>query len=1657
MQRILTLSLVFCFCSFLSAQMATPQGPRYGNEWLENGKSYLRIGVAEDGMYTVDAATLSAAGFDLGEAGSRLRLQHFGEEVPLEVTATGARFFGRRGRGELDAYLFEPTVEPLNPRYGMYTDTAVYYLSEAVAGTQVQRISQGAAVTGTSPVTEIVRTAEVVYSEHQSKFIRRQNGSTIVFSHYDLAEGYGSRPTKDLLSSNGSTLTTAELELPGAVAGTATLDLRFSVAFGEEHRQQISVDGRNVGEVTSNVWAVMNPTYTVPTDGNNMTVTLSGQSGSLDKANLAYVSVDYPAAPSFGGNQLTFSLPAGPARSITFGSLPVSTRLYDLTAARFYTPGAGGTFSLPASASESEFALVADFMAPASTAPLSLRAQLPPAEATYLLLASRRLQGEGLQEIARYRASAAGGSYRVHVAYIEDVYDAFGYGVQRHPQAIRNYLAAAIRTAPGLDYLFLVGKGREYTDLRTAAQLAAAGETFFIPSFGLPSSDNLLSALPGESTPRLATGRLPAITPEEVSIYVRKLRAVEEQVDRSSQTIEDTDWMKQALFLGGGQTANEQATIRLNLARIEEIFENSKLGGNVTSVYRTSTDPIESTRQEAIFERINAGVMAVTFYGHSSSQGFDFNIDNPDNWDNEGKFPLIVSLGCYSGDAFTEARSISERFLFLPDGGAVSFAASKGLGYLSALGGYGRRLYDHIGNDQYGEGIGSSIRATVADYEGTGNFTIGILIEQFSLTGDPAFRFHPRPGPDLVIDPASITFAPAIIPAQDSSYALDLRLLNLGTKDESVPDSMLLGLQQQLPSGEVRDLRQYHVAVPRYEELVNLRVSNLGFEAVGLNRLLITVDATDVVAEQPAGAEANNEVRSGGEPGVPFTVVANTARAVFPPPYGVVGPGVELVASSTDPLAPERDYRIQVSTELNFAPLLIDEEVTSAGGVIRYTPPLPGVDSTTYYWRISPDSASTQDAGYIWNQSSFTYLKEQRPDSVDFALQHPGQLASGTTDDLIVSANQPEWAFGRNTNDVELFNAVYRSSDFPRLVWNGTRFASPFRWRLSAAVQVLVVDSTVNFNWMKSDGSYGAVVNGNENDYWAFDTRTQPGRKGLMDFLEEGIPPGKYVILYSAQRGEDIEYHNADWAQDSLQLGKSIYSVLENEGAEQVRLLQELGSVPYTLVYQKGVGKMAEAIASSQDDTTAILVPLLENRLQGSYRSDRIGPSLDWQDMVIRFLPGSIGTADSCYLRVYGEDEGGQVRELEGRTLRVASEREFTVDLRQYAADTYPYLSVGLDLFDAEYRTAPSVDNIYVRYQRPGDVAVSPSIAYQLADSLQQGETAHLEVGYENVARTGMDSLLVQLTVIDQANQTTTLRKRQAPLPAGASDRVAFDLPTDGVTGRLRLQLMLNPEGDQPEHIYFNNLLTTGFGVDDDRIAPDLKVYFDGRRIRNGELISARPEILVQLRDENTYRRLDDSSAYAISLTHPDGTQETIRMSDRRVEYLPATTTGDGENMAEVYFRPELLQDGPYSLTVQATDRAANRSGAYAYQQSFEVINQQLVSNVLAYPNPFTTQTQFVYTLTGSTPPETFRVQIMTVSGRVVRDIDLLAQETISVGTHRTDFTWDGTDEYGDPLANGVYLYRVITGNETGQAIENYDNGTNQYFKQGLGKVVILR
>ncbi|MEL6277240.1 MAG: hypothetical protein AAFU03_19225, partial [Bacteroidota bacterium] len=97
---------------------------------------------------------------------------------------------------------------------------------------------------------------------------------------------------------------------------------------------------------------------------------------------------------------------------------------------------------------------------------------------------------------------------------------------------------------------------------------------------------------------------------------------------------------------------------------------------------------------------------------------------------------------------------------------------------------------------------------------------------------------------------------------------------------------------------------------------------NQGFEAIGVNRLLARVDVGNEVVELPLPlAETNNSLVVDGQEGASFFVVSNTARPASPPPYALhLGTELpELIASTTNPLAVEQRYFLEIDTSQFFA------------------------------------------------------------------------------------------------------------------------------------------------------------------------------------------------------------------------------------------------------------------------------------------------------------------------------------------------------------------------------------------------------------------------------------------------------------------------------------------------------------------------------------------------------------------------------------------------------------------------------------------------------------------------------------------------------------------------------------------------------------------
>jgi hypothetical protein len=1670
----LLIPLFVGFAFTAKAQMTIERDSLFGNEWIDYAKTYFRIPIAADGVYRLSTASLTAAGVPASVAGSRFQIFLRGREIPIYTSTNAAfggsdfiEFYARKNRGEMDSLMYaQGEAAMLNPEASVYNDTIHYFLTWNTAGVNKRVVEQPNTLTNLPAAeAQFWHVEKFVGSEQATK---PEMGSGVYLPEFTDGEGLG---TYYSLNKSISLPVKAKVDGQAAQAKIRWTGRLYS------HYTTIKINDVEVARDTAGNFGVRNRTFDIPADrfGATFSISLKGEASTTDDNSVGVVSLRYARKFDFDNkNSFEFSIAASDATKYleisNFNAGGVAPILYDLTNNwRMTTTLESGKVrvALPPSVSERNFILIATnnvtINATLKTQPFT---DLRTDGGDYILISSSRHISDAsnnIKQYADYRKTVAGGSFKPTIVDVEQLYYQFGYGIARHPMSIRNFTQFIKQKWANPRYIVLVGKAREYrtsgekTDMRKAEN-----QTFDVPTWGYPGSDVLLASTRKNDEPLISIGRIAITNTSELKIYLDKVKEYESVEQTAPQTLDKREWFKNIMHLSGGGS-NEIASIAANMNAFKNIIENNKFGGYVTTFGKSNLDPVQTAQNDQIFDRINKGVSIVSFYGHSSVSILDFDINVPSAMKNKGKYPLFMALGCSAANIHQNFAGVSENFVFYQDKGMSAFIGTTGSSFLHTLNIFATELYNNLGETLYGETIGNIVKKTIGTYSSSNiDQSLRSVIQEFTINGDPALHYNVGPGSDYLVDEKTVQFDPNVLNAQLDSFNVTVVIANIGTARS---DSMNVLFRQQLPNGLIYDLKQIRMKSPQYRTTLKIRLPMpKKVVTAGLNRLHIRVDADNEIAELPsAGAESNNEARlSTGELGIPFYILDNNAKPVYPAEFAIVGKTpVVLKASTSDALAKSQNYIMEIDTTERFnSPMKQSIVVAQKGGVLKWTPTVSWRDSGVYYWRISVDSTSPL-TGFAWEARSFTYIKDRE----GWGQSHYFQFAKNDYTTLQLNSDDRKFTFSTDVKTVEIRYPYGNVSPtfIPLFLVNNENYTGRNWGYPTAGIYVTVFDEPTGVALKRRlyYGEYGIPhPNGPQWDInsYVFTTdaaTAQTGRKGLMDFLNV-IPEKSIVQIFTVQQDSTQTYYPERWANDSITLGSNIFKMLEAQGAKRVRELATVGSKPYTFVYQKGVEPIAENRGERFLDGAPLFYSMKNRWFKGEMESRVIGPVAEWKTLEVNYNEDKrAGSTDTLSFDVIGMTAAEKgVETVLMRSVRAANTPLSTINAQQY-----PFLKLRYNAKDSIQRTSPQLLAWRVLYRGLPDLAVNPNLAYSFSkDSIQQGEKINVNVAVENVSEIDADSVTVQWTMRDQFNNETSTNKKFAPLSKNANFNVPIILDSKAWTGRYNFEFTVNPRNAQPELYLFNNYLQKPFVVTKDKKRPLLDVHIDGLRVVPNGIVSPKPTIEVSLIDDNPYLRLDDTSVLSMTLQYPNGQKKNIAFNDptQSVKFTPASAAN--QNKASVEFKPIFTQDGTYQLTVKGKDKSDNAAGDVDYLVNFQVITKSSISNVLNYPNPFSTRTQFVYTLTGEAPPQYFRIQIMTVSGKVVREITQEELGVLKIGTHKTDYAWDGRDEYGNQLANGVYLYRVIAKGKDGKAFEGYEGDmTNDLFKKGIGKLVILR
>ncbi len=1660
--------IFFTLAQNASTQIINGTDTLYGNEWLNYSQTYLRLNINADGIYRISSSVLSTSGVPLSIVkGSQFRLYKMGQEVPIytssptEFTASDfIEFYGTKHKSDLDKYMFRGNTQGiLNPDFSIINDTMSYFLTWVNDAGNGKRIDNKPNNLTNAPIKE----AWFWYKDRRtfSQQDIQQRYGDIYISDFSQGEGYGSAWATDFK------LSITPLFRVNTEGGA----LNIQWANQQYHIGVLSLNSTPLSSDTISSFTLteknipLNASQMKPT----MDIALSGKFSNTDRVAVGVVELTYARLFNFSNTTyFEFNIAASDTAKYleidNFNTGGVAPILYDITNnIRIVTTlqTAKVKAVIPPSTQVRRFVLVNAVSGIKTINALNKVdfKNFKNDNADYIIIASDKFINDGIaNEYAQYRQSIAGGSFKTLVVNIKDLYDHFAYGIQRHPMAIRDFTHFIKKNWTNPKFIVLMGKAREFNTIRSAAQLNAQITTYDIPTWGYPGSDILMVSSNTSDKPVIPIGRIAASSPTDVRVYLDKIKDLESAQKNAPQTIQDRDFFKNILHLSGGGSVG--VPIKQQLKSFEATLSGGKFGASVSTFYKNSVDPVEVSQNDKIFDRINKGLSLITFFGHSATSVLEFDVNNPNLLNNKAKTPVFIALGCSAGNVHQSSVGVSENFIFYPNKGMSAFVGTSGTSYLSSLSNFGNNFYDLIANTGYGLELGSIVQKAI---EKTGdNLTLDVraIVQAFTINGDPAIKIGTAPGPDFIIDAATVKINPALVTAQSDSINVSFDLVNIGT---TIKDTIKIAFKQQLPDGSISDLISAQVTTPQYRSSLDIRVPLVQKSAIGVNRLHITIDADNKVFEIPAPAgEFNNDlVDPTGKKGFEFLVLANNVLPAYPANFSIVGKSpIVLKASTSNPLAQAQNYLFEIdTTQLFNSPLKQQTTLNQKGGVLKWQPTMAWQDSVVYYWRAAVESPT---GTHNWQNSSFTYITGKS----GWAQGHYFQFLGNNITNMFLNERTRMFEYVNDNLVLALRGDLRDPIRYPTILFNSqTRTANAATYLgLESCFLITVFDfdktRSDGDSWTRARYKYGidSPITNNNNVAFAFDPNLNnavTGRQGAIQFLEEVIPDNAYVMFYLSTK-DGNSHHKVDiWAKDSIDFGKNIFQVLEKQGAQIFRNIFKKDSVHYFIIFKKnGKNVIKEKLQDSYPEGINETINIPRKWDNGVMESKSISFVKKWDSFHLNY--NSL-TEDSLSVDLIGKTNIGNDTVLFKNIIQPIT------DISSIDATKIPSIRLRYKSRDIRQQTPPQLNSWRIYYQGFPDLAVNPNGHYNKhTDTIQQGDKFALSVGVENLSDYDADSVAIALTLKNDQNQEVVLHKKIQPMPPGSNTVAPFDYDTKSLSGKQQVFFEINPKQAQPESFTANNYLQTEFAIQQDKTNPLLDVTFDGIRILNNDIVSSRPKIAIQLRDDNKFLALSDTALFKLSIEPllPLGIVRNISFSDPSVRFTPATINNQGDNKAVIEFNPDFLKDGSYRLVVSARDASGNQSGNVNYSVQFKVITKQSISHILPYPNPFSTSTRFAYTLTGDTPPQYMTIQIMTVSGKVVREITQNELGTLRIGTHLTDYAWDGKDDFGSPLANGVYLYRVITKDRNKQKIERYENSDSNldvYFKKDFGKIVIMR
>jgi len=1640
--------LPYIFILFVNSLFAQ----NYSNSWINFNQKYFKFPISEEGIYRIDRDYLVSIDAEFASINPK-NLQIFARGKEQYILVSGENdftfdsgdyieFYAKPNNAWLDTGMFANPSFLANPHYSYINDTINYFLTWKVSPTQKLRLNiETDTVFSSYPrIDYCVKNTVNQFTElyyYAAANPRYTQGEGWFDAHSFIQE----HPRIRGIAINNYT-NNRDVKIKTVVAGTPGTNINSVL----QHHLKISYNSVTYVDTQFVGYNLVKPEFNIPvseiTSGNiNLHFSANYEGSSVDRQAISHIEAEYSHNLDFENKsffRFKIQQTGNTKDAVEISNFAVdSVLIYDLTNKSIinsYSVYNKIRFVAPNGLIERDYLIINANNVNNITKIKKvnfINYAISGFNSNLIIISNKKLFAEVNQYVS-YKNSIG---FNTLLVDIEDLYQQFSYGIEKHPLAIRyfmEYISDIYTEKP--KGILLIGKSLH---ARLYRKNTNNYEKTLVPSYGNPSSDNLFTVNiknSGFVTPYIPIGRIAAKNITDVEIYLDKL------IDYDNTNA--ADWRKQAIHFGGGSTANEQSAFASYLNNYENILADTLFGGFTHTFLKTNSDPIQITQTDSIRNLINTGVSIINFFGHGSSNGFDQNIDDPSAYNNKGKYPFMMANSCLTGDFHlsTSGNTPTEKWVLIKDKGAIAYFASVDLGYPTYLNVLSTEIYKNISYKSYGNSLGKIIQNSFRILENMypNNKYIETTCLEVSLHGDPSIILNYAEKPDLILTTADISFNPNILSTEIDSFNVNIVITNIG---KATLDTFVLEITRTFADGS-DTVKAVNIPGILYKDTFNIKFPIDKINGIGLNTFCAKVDALSQIDELD---ETNNNACSY------INIKSSNLSPIWPYKFAIYpNDTVTLKASTSDPFIDTQTSIIQIDTVDTYdSPFKKETQIMHGGGVIQWTLPFSLEPNKVYYWRVAKQGTNE------WSESSFIYI----PGQTGWSQAHFFQFKNNNYN--FIDYNRPIRNFDFVTSpkkiichnigspsEAETYDIKYYIEGYGDYGTCGG----------GSTLVIAVIDSSSLVPWISDIADFGhkdypKCYSRSRTDRYFLFPADSLGYENIADFLH-AIPNGMHIIFYNIWNGNFQQWPERLYNEfETLYFGTSVRFIPNN--------------YPFIFYIQKGKQNTGtEIIGTSANDIINFEKDLYINFNYGNIISEIAGPSTNWNKIKWQWNFSETPSYDSTLLKIYGLDLSGNTSLLID-TISTSSSEILNLN-NLIDANQYPYIKMEMFSQDDTNNTPSQLNKWQLMYDMVPETAIDPESGFVFyKDTIDEGDDVVFAVATKNVSAYDMDSLLINYYLKDHNNNISLLKSKHCRShPSGDILLDTINFNTYGYPGLNSIWSEINPINettghyDQLEQYHFNNIVQKYFYVRQDNENPLLDVTFSGMHILDGDLISAKPEILISLKDENKFLELNNPDVFKLYLKTPFNTDEILitefdSLGNQQLLWSPAQLPN---NSCKLLYTPNTLPDGVYKLRVSAVDISGNESGKYDYIVSFTIENKSTITDIFNYPNPFSTSTRWVFTLSGSVLPDEFTIEIMTISGKLVKVITLDELGQIRIGRNITDYAWDGRDMYGDKLANGVYFYRVRT-KINGENIDkrNTKTNTDKFFKKSWGKLYIMR